>query len=132
MINYDDVTKWNLNKHNRLRISNHPYRILVNGGSGSKKIYTLINLTKEQYDDDYSITNKIYLHAKDPCEAKYEYLIKKRENNYPEKLKDPKDFIEYSNNIEDVYQNIEDYNPIGKSNVLNVFDDMIADMISNK
>ena len=46
-------------------------------------------------------------------------------------LKDPTAFIEYSNNTQDVYKNIEEYNP-SKCNVLIVFDDMISDTISNK
>ena len=39
--------------------------------------------------------------------------------------------MEYSNDMQDVYKNIEDYNPIKKRKVLIIFDDMIADMISN-
>ena len=44
---------------------------------------------------------------------------------------DPKAFMEYSNDMQDVYKNIEDYNPIKKSKILIVFDDMIADMVNN-
>ena len=44
---------------------------------------------------------------------------------------DPKAFIEYSNDMQDVYENIEDYNPGKKCKVLTLFDDMIADMINN-
>ena len=47
-------------------------------------------------------------------------------------MKDPKAFIEYSNNMQDVHKNIEDYNPSRKCNALIIFDDMIADKISNK
>ena len=57
-------------------------------------------------------------------------LLKKCENNGS--LKDPKAFIEYSNNMQDVYKNVEEYYPSRKCNVLIVFDDMIADLISNK
>ena len=47
-------------------------------------------------------------------------------------MNDPKDFIEYSNDIHDVYNSIKNYNPNKKRKVLIVFDDMIADMINNK
>ena len=49
-----------------------------------------------------------------------------------QKYEDSNTFIEYSNNMQDVYKNIEEYNPDKKHKVLIVFDDMIADMISNK
>ena len=45
---------------------------------------------------------------------------------------DPKAFIEYSNDMYDVYKNIDDYNPDKEDKILIVFDDMIADMIHNK
>ena len=76
--------------------------------------------------------DKIYLYAKDPYEAKYQYLINKRENVGQNHFDDPKAFIEYSNDMQDVYKNIEDYNPGKKRKILIVFDDMIADMINNK
>ena len=75
---------------------------------------------------------KIYLYAKDPYEAKYQYLIKKREKVGLNHYDDPKAFMEYSNDMQDVYKNIEDYNPGKKRKILIVFDDMIADMIINK
>ena len=59
--------------------SDHPYRILVIGGSGSAETNALINLIKQQ-DNDYSIIDKIYLYVEDPYKAKYQYLIKNREN----------------------------------------------------
>ena len=62
---------------------------------------------------------------------KYQYLIKKREKVGLNYFNDPKPFMEYSNDIQDVYKNNEDYNPIKKREVLIIFDDMIADMISN-
>ena len=62
---------------------------------------------------------------------KYQYLINKREKVGLNHFNDPKAFIEYSNDMQDVYKNIEDYNPIKKRKVLIVFDEMIADMISN-
>ena len=73
----------------------------------------------------------MYLYAKDPYEAKYQHLINKREKVGIDYFNDPKAFIEYSNDMQDVYKNIEKYNP-GKRKVLIVFDDMIADMINNK
>ena len=76
--------------------------------------------------------DKIYLYAKDPYEAKYQYLINKREKVGQYHFDDPKAFIEYSNDMQDVYKNIEYYNPRKNRKVLIVFDDMIADMINNK
>ena len=86
-----------------------------------------MNLINNQPDID-----KIYLYAKDPYEAKYQYLINKREKVGLDHFKDPKAFMEYSNDMQDVYKNIEDYNPRKKRKVIIVFDDMIADMINNK
>ena len=68
---------------------------------------------------------KIYLYAKDPYEKKNQYLINKREKVGLNHFNDPKAFMEYSNDMQDVYKNIEDYNPIRKRKILIVFDDMI-------
>ena len=76
--------------------------------------------------------DKIYLYEKDPYEAKYQYLIKKREKVGLDYFDDHKAFIEYSNDMQDVYKNIEDYNLGKKRKVLIIFHDMIADMINNK
>ena len=76
--------------------------------------------------------DKIYLYAKDPYEAKYQYLINKREGVGIDHFNDPKAFIEYSNDMRDVYKNINYYNPDKENNILIAFDDMIADMIHNK
>ena len=76
--------------------------------------------------------NKIYLHAKNPYEEKYRFLIDKRENAGLEHFNDSKAFIEYSNDMDEIYKNIEEYNPNKKRKQLIVFDDMIADMLSNK
>ena len=65
-------------------------------------------------------------------EANYQFLIKKRENVVTEHSNDSKVFIEYSNDMEDIYKNIEDYNPNKKYKILIVFDDMIVDIFSNK
>ena len=86
-----------------------------------------MNLTNNQPDID-----KIYLYAKDPYEAKYQYLIKKREKVGLNHFNDLKVFMEYSNEMQDVYKNMEDYNPEKKRKILIVVDDMIADMINNK
>ena len=75
--------------------------------------------------------DKIYLYAKDPYEKKYQYLINKREKVGLNHFNDPKAFKEYSNDMQDVHKNIEDYNPIKKHKISTVFDDMIADMINN-
>ena len=96
------------------------------GGSGSGKTNALLNLINNQPDID-----TIYLYAKDPYEKKYQYLINKREKVGLNHFNNPKAFMEYSDDMQDVHKNIEDYNPIKKGKVLIVFDDMIGDMISN-
>ena len=128
MINFDDYTNENTIEHNSKwpHIPDHPYRILIVGGSGSGKTNALLNLINNQSDID-----KIYLYAKDPYEKKYQYLINKREKVGLNHFNDPKAFMEYSNDMQDVYKNIEDYNPIKQRKILIVFDDMIADMINN-
>ena len=108
-------------------ISDHPYRILIIGGSGSGKTNALLNLINNQLDID-----KIYLSAKDPCEEKYQFLINKKQSTGLKHFNDHKAFIQYSNDIEGVYQNIEEHNIDKKRKILIVFDDMIADMINNK
>ena len=76
--------------------------------------------------------DKMYLYAKDLSEPKYQLLIKKREDAGIKHLNDPNAFIECSNTMDDVYENIDDYNPNRKWKVLIVFDDMIADITTNK
>ena len=129
MINFDDYTNENKIEHNSKwpYIADHPYRILIVGGSGSRKTNALLHLINNQLDID-----KIYLYAKDPYETKDQYLINKREKVGLYHFDDPKAFMEYSNDMQDVYKNIEDYNPIKERKVLIVFNDMIADMINNK
>ena len=129
MINFDDYANENKTEHNLKwpYIPDHPYRILIIGGSGSGKTNALLNLINNQPDID-----KIYLYAKDPYEAKYQYLINKREGVGINHFNDPKAFIEYSNDMHDVYKNIDDYNLDKENKILIVFDDMIADMINNK
>ena len=101
-------------------------KILIIGGSGSGKTNALLNLINTQPDID-----KIYLYVKDSYETKYQYLINKREKVGLNHFNDPKAFMEYSNDMQDVYKNIEDYNPIKKRKILIVFHNMIADMINN-
>ena len=74
MTNLDSITNENNKEHNKKwsYIPDHPYRILINGGSGSGKTNALLHLIKEQDDID-----KTYLYAKDLSEPKYEFLIKK-------------------------------------------------------
>ena len=129
MINFDDYANENKTQHNLKwpYIPDYPYRILIIGSSGSGKTNTLLNLINNQPDID-----KIYLYAKDPYKAKYHFLINKRESTRLKHFNDPKAFIEYSDDMQDVYKNIEKYNPDKKRKVLIVFYDMIADMINNK
>ena len=72
------------------------------------------------------------MYAKDLCEAKYQYLISIREKAGIDHFNDPKAYIEYSNDMRDVYKNIDEYNPDPENKTLIVFDDVIADMIHNK
>ena len=75
---------------------------------------------------------KIYLYAKDPYEAKDRYLINKRENTSLKRFNNSKAFSEYSNNMNNIFENIEQYNPNKKCEILIVFYDIIADMLSNE
>ena len=100
---------------------------MIIGGSGSGKTNILLNLINEQKDID-----KIYLYAKDLSESKYEFLIKNRENSGIKHANDSNAFIECSNTMEEVYENIGDYNPNRKRKTLIVFDDIIADIMANK
>ena len=123
MINFDDYTNENIIEHNSKwpYIPDHPYRILIIGGSGSGKTNALLNLMNNQLDIDKNLSL---------CKRS-QYLINKREKVGLNHFNDPKAFMEYSNDMQDVYKNIEDYNPIKKRKVPIIFDDMIADMINN-
>ena len=105
MINLNNIVNNNNNNHSEKwpYIPYHPYRILTIGGWGSGKTNTLLNLINEQKDID-----KIYLYAKDLSEAKYEHLIKNRENAEIKHLNDSKAFIKCSNTMDDIYENIND------------------------
>ena len=127
MENYDQSVEINHNP-NWPYISDHPYRILIIGRSGSGKTNVLLNLIKNQGPD----IDKIYLDVKDPFEWNYQLLTKRREKVGVKNSENPKAFIDYSQTIDNVYENSEDYNPTKKRRVLIVFHDMIADMESNK
>ena len=86
-------------------IPDHPYRKLIIGGSGSGKTNALLNLIKEKGSG--SLIDKIFLYAKDVNELKYQFLIKKREDVWIKHLNDLKGFIEYSQCMDDVYNNID-------------------------
>ena len=90
MINLDNILNDNNKKHNEKwpYIPDHPYRILIIGGSGSEKTSTLLNLINEQRDID-----KIYLYANDLGQSKYKHLIENRENAGIKHLNDAKAFI---------------------------------------
>ena len=129
MINLDSITNENNKEHNEKwpYIPDHPYRILITDGSGSEQINALLNLMKEQDE-----TDKIYLYAKNLNEPNYEFLIKKHKDVGTNHFDDSNVFIECSNSLDDVYQNIDDYNPSTQRKILIVFDDMIAGIMRNK
>ena len=101
--------------------------MLIIGNSGSGKTNSLFNLINQQPDID-----KIYVCAKDPYKAKYNFLINKQESTGLKRFNDSKAFIEYLNDMDDIYKNIEEHNPSKKHKILIVSDDMIADILSNK
>ena len=112
MLNLDEITNENNKDHNKKwsYIPDNPYIILIIGGFGSGKTNVLLNLS----------------------EPEYQFLNKKCEDVGIKHLNDPKAFIEYSQCMGDVYNNINDYNPNKKRKLLIVFDGMIADIMSNK
>ena len=82
----------------------------------------MLNLIRHQQPD----IDKICLFIKDPIKSKYQLLINKKEKVGVKKLKNLKVFIDYSQTIDDLYENLEDYNPSKKMKVLIVFDHMMA------
>ena len=104
MINFDNYGYENKTQHNLKwpYIPDNPYRILITGGSGSGKTNALLSLINNQPD-----INKVYWYAKDPYEAKYQYLINKVDLNHYDDLKA---FIENSNDMQDVYKTDKEYN----------------------
>ena len=104
-----------------------PFRMLIIGPSGSGKTKILLHLIDKLHPID-----KIYLYAKDTDEDKYQYLINKREQAGIKNLNDPHAFIEYSSDMNDVLEDINNYNKKRDKKVLIIFDDMIADIMRNK
>ena len=101
MINIDNYVNENKTEHNEKLpyIPDHPYRIIIVGGSGSGKTNELISLINEQNDID-----KIYLYVRDLSEPKYEYWIKKRAGI--KDLNNPSSFVKCLSSMDDVYENI--------------------------
>ena len=93
IINVDDNTNQNQTELNL----NWPF-------TGYRKTNAVLNLISNQPDID-----KIYLYAKDPYEAKYQYLFEKREKVGLNHYEDPEAFIECSNDMQDVYKNVGEY-----------------------
>ena len=119
-----------INKNNENVDKNWPFRMSIIGPSGSGKTNALLHLTQNL--NNINPIDKIYLYAKDLSVPKYEFLINHREKAGIKNFNDPAAFIEYSNNMNDVFSNIDGYNTWRKRRVLIVFDDMIADIMTNK
>ena len=101
MINFDDYVNENKTEHNKNWpcIPDKPQRILIIGDSVTGKTNVLLNLIENQPDID-----KIYVYAKDPHEAKYQYLINKSESVGINHFNDPKAFTKYLNDMRNVYK----------------------------
>ena len=123
MLNLDNIVS---NKKENIN-NNWPFRMLIIGPSGSGKTNVLLHLINNLHPID-----KIHLYAKDIHEPKYQYLINKREHVGIKNLDDPKGFIEYSDDMDDVLDDINNYNKIRDKKVLIVFGDMIAVIEYNK
>ena len=125
MLNLDNIVS------NKKEISSEnddwPFRMLIIGPSGSGKTNTLLHLIGNFYPID-----KIYLYAKDTDEEKFQYLINKREQAGIKNLNDPHAFIEYSSDMNDVLEDIDNYNKKRDKKVLIIFDDMIADIMRSE
>ena len=125
MLNLDNIVS---NKNTSSSEDNNwPFRMLIIGPSGSGKTNTLLYLINKLHPID-----KIYSYAKDLHEPKYEYLINKREQAGIKNLNDPHAFIEYSDDMNNVLDDINNYNKNRDKKVLIVLDDMIADIEYNK
>ena len=108
MFNFDYIIKKDI-KENNLKCPKLPdqsYRRLIIGASGSRKTNASLNLVNHEPDIE-----KSYLYAEDPYKTKYQLLINKRESTWLKNLNDTKAFIEYSNDMGDIYKNIEEKNP---------------------
>ena len=104
-------------------IPDHPYKILIIGDSGSRETNALFNLISQQGNID-----EIYLYVKDLIQSKYEFLIKRKEDEGMKYLNDSKTFIDCSNTTDNVHNDINEYNPTRKRKILIFFDDVIADI----
>ena len=104
-----------------------PFRMLIIEPSGSGKTNTLLHLINNFHPID-----KIYLYAKDTDEKKYQFSINKREQAGKKTVNNPHAFIEYSNDMDDVLDNINNYNKNRDKKVLIIFDDMIADIMRSE
>ena len=122
MLNLDNI----VSNKNEKKSNNWPFRMLIIGPSGSGKTNTLLHLI-----NNLDPIDKIYLYAKDLSEPKHEYLINKREQAGIKNLNDSHAFIEYSNDMDNVLDDIN-INKNRDKKVLIVFDDMIADIEYNK
>ena len=123
MLNLDNI----VSNNNENKNNDWPFRMLIIGPSGSGKTNTLLHLINNLHPID-----EVYLYAKDIHEPKYEYLINKREQAGIKNLNDPKAFIEYLDDMDDVLDDNNDYNKNRDKKILIVFDDMIADIEYNK
>ena len=126
MFNLDNI----VNKNNKKSDKDWPFRMLIIGPSGSGKTNALLHLI-ENLNNSNPI-DKSYLYPKDLSEPKYEFLINNWKNTGIKNYNDPNAFIEYSDTMDDVFENIDEYNTKRKRRILIVFDDMIADIMSNK
>ena len=103
------------------------FRMLIIGPTGSGKTNTFLYLI-----NNFHPINKIYLYTKDTDEEKYQYLINKREQAGIKNLNDPHAFIEYSSDMNDVLDDINNYDKNRDQKVLTIFDDMIADIMTSE
>ena len=104
-----------------------PYCILIIRGSEPGKTNSLFNLINQQSNID-----QICSYAKGPYEAKNKFSIDKQESKGFNHFNDSRAFIEYSNNMDDIYENTEEHNPKKERKILIILDDMLADILSNK
>ena len=125
MVNLDNIVS--NKKKSSSENDDWPFRMLIIGPSSSGKTSTLLHLI-----DNFHPIDKMYLYAKDTNEEKYQYLINKREQAGIKNLNDPHAFIEYSSDMNDVLEDISNYNKKRDKKVIIIFDDMIADIMRSE
>ena len=125
MLNLDDIVS--NKKKSSSENDDWPFRMLIIGPPGFGKTNTLLHLI-----DKFHPIDKLYLYAKDIDEEKYQYLINKREQVGIKELNDPHAFMEYSNDMNDVLENINNYNKNRDKKVSIIFDDMITDIMRSE